>query len=329
MPSPPLVVPDRAHRIASRQEGLLSIDQCRSSGVTRQQAARLVAQGRWSRPVRGVYDVGVGGDPARDRLDRARRRASLLGPLACPGTVATGVAALVLHGVHGAPPDVRPEVTVPDGSARRGPDPVRVRRLRLRRWSEVDGVACALPEDALAQAVPALPRYRAVAMMDSAGHRGLVSRAGLDRAREKSGDLVGAAARRSWWDECDPRAESPAETWARLGCVDAGVAPDALQLRLVTSSGLVVARVDLAWLLPGDSALLVEIDGRDVHSRLDAVVADRARQNRIAGRRTLVRRYTGRDAWDGTVAREVAAVLAAEGWFPQRPPVDHRFVLPS
>ncbi|MDO8145805.1 MULTISPECIES: type IV toxin-antitoxin system AbiEi family antitoxin domain-containing protein [unclassified Isoptericola] len=328
MPSPPLVVPQRARRIAARQEGLLSTDQCRSSGITRQQAARLVAQGRWRRPVRGVYDTGVPGEPGRDRLDRARRRAALLGPLACPGTVATGVAALVLHGVQGAPVEVRSEVTVPDGSARRGPGPVRVRRLRLRRWAEVDGIACALPEDALAHAVPTLPRYRAVAMMDSAGHRGLVSRALLDRAREKSGDLAGSAARRPWWDECDPRAESPAETWARLSCADAGVAPDALQLRLVGESGRVVARVDLAWLLPDGSALLVEIDGRDAHTGPEALVADRIRQNRIVGRRSLVRRYTGREAWNGTVAREVARLLAAEGWHPHRVPTDHRFVLP-
>ncbi|WP_240930373.1 hypothetical protein [Isoptericola sp. BMS4] len=250
-----------------------------------------------------------------------RLRSAAIGPLAYPGSVATGAAALALHGVLGLPTDIRPEVTLPDGTSRAGRSTVRVRRLPVRRWDVVRGIPCVTVEDALAQAVPELRRHEAVAVMDSALQGRLITRDGLERAHDAARGRPGAGRTHPWWDEADGAAESPAETWARLSCRDAGVPPDALQLMLVDGPSLhgrFLARVDLAWLLPDGRALIVEIDGQDPHSTPEALFRDRARQNRIVTDRTVVRRYTGTDALRGTVAHEVAAFLRSTTWTPGR-----------
>ncbi|WP_277213608.1 type IV toxin-antitoxin system AbiEi family antitoxin domain-containing protein [Isoptericola croceus] len=319
MPARPLAVPDAVRFFARSQEGLVSARQCRRAGLTGQQVHRLVASGRWSRVLRGVYDTGEPGDLDLDAYDRRRRRSAVLGPLAYPGSVATGVAALVLHDVQGSPQAVTPEVTFPDGTPRRGAGPVVVRRMPLRRHASPMGVPCAVVEDALVQAVPTVGRLHAVALMDSARQRRAIGRATFGRAADRAGRRPGGLARAGWWSSSDARAESPAETWARLTCADAGCGPDLLQLPVDDATGREVARVDLAWLLPDGGALLTEVDGEAVHGTLAALHRDRERQNRIVGRRTIVQRFTGGEAWDGTMAGRVREVLTAERWHPQAP----------
>lgn len=318
MSRPPAPLPPALRRLAVRQAGLVSLRQCAEHGVPADRVTRAARSGRWRRVARGVYDVGAdvgtAGPADLDRYDARRRRAAVLGVLAHPGAVATGLCALVLQGVRGAPVDVRPEVTFPDGSAREAATPVRVRRLPLRRWTFVDGLPCCVVEDALAQAVPCVDRRHAVALMDSALHRRTVSSDGLARAHDAARGRPGVERTHRWWSEADARSESPAETWARLTCADAGVPPDTLQLVVVDRQGRFLARVDLAWFLPDGRALLVEVDGQEVHSRPEALFDDRARQNRIVTGRTVVRRYTGRDAWRGSLAAELTQLLGAAGW---------------
>jgi hypothetical protein len=275
-------VPTSLLELAARQEGLVSLAQCTKHGVSRQQVAGLVRRKEWDQVVRAVYDTGyvIAGDV--DPYDRRRRRAAILGLLAHPGSVATGVCALVLRGVRGAPIDVEPEVAMPTGAPRAPRPPVRLRRVLVETWDDVGGLPCASVADALVQAVPRLSRFDAVALMDSAARH----RPGIARTH-------------AWWSQADARAESPAETWARLSCADLGYPPDVLQLPVAGRDGRVFARVDLAWLLPDGGALLVEIDGRDAHSTPSAVFSDRLRQNRLDTRRTIVRRFTGSEARRG------------------------------
>lgn len=170
-----IVVPPSLALRAACQQGLVGIDQCREHGMSDHQVAALVRRGRWRRAMLGVLDTGI--PSARDDgpLDRDRRRGAVLGPLAFPGSVATGVASLVLQGAQGAPRRVPPEVTFPDGSPRRSSKPVRIRREQLRRWVVVDDIPCVLAGLALAQAVPELGRRDAVALMDSVRYRRLVT----------------------------------------------------------------------------------------------------------------------------------------------------------
>ncbi|PFG44487.1 hypothetical protein ATJ88_3212 [Isoptericola jiangsuensis] len=303
-------MPDRLRALATRQEGLLAVRQCVAAGMTREQVAALLRTTDWGRPARGVVDLGVPG--GSDDVEHRRRRAAVLGLLAHPGSVATGLCALVLHGVQGAPLTVGPEVSLPTGAPRRARTGVRLRRTSIAEAVEVDGWRCVPPGQALAQAVPELGRRHAVALMDSALHRGVVTPGGLALAHRASRGRRGVARTHAWWGEADGRAESPAETWARLSCLDAGVPPDVVQLPFV--AGGVVGRVDLAWRLPDGTWLLVEVDGQDVHAAPAAVYRDRRRQNLLVTPRTVLRRFTGTDAWHGRVGEHLGRVLDDAGW---------------
>ncbi|WP_148220717.1 type IV toxin-antitoxin system AbiEi family antitoxin domain-containing protein [Xylanimonas cellulosilytica] len=320
----PPPVPAPLVDLARSQAGLVSTSQCVSAGMTRQQVVERAGRKEWERVTRGVYDTGVH-DPEMNLWDRRRRRGALIGPLAFPGSIVTGTPALVLQGIEGTPQEISPEVTIADGSSRVGQGPVVVRRVPLTRFDVVDGVRVATVEDALAQAVPRLGERHALAVMDSALHHGLVDVAGLARAHAAAAGHRGVARTHEWWGLADGRAESPAETWARRACLRLGIPPDVLQLEVVSANGDVVARVDLAWLLPDGGVLLAEIDGRDEHSTPAALLWDRTRQNLLASRRTIIRRYTGREAWTGALATPIQRVLRSTGWRPR--PVPDRVVL--
>lgn len=281
--------------------------------MTRGQVARRLDRKEWEPVARGVLDTGVVvATTVSETFDLRRRRASVLGPLVHSGGIAVGVSSLVLQKVKGAPIDVVPEIAVPKARPRTGGGPVRVRRILVPSPVDIDGILCAPLRDSLALAVPALGRLDAVAMIDSVGHQELLDEPGIVAARGMTTGRRGARASWSWWDDTDPRAESPAETWARITCLDLGCPPDAVQLWIVGSGWR--ARVDLAWLLPDGTLLIVEVDGAEEHSTPEALFEDRRRQNRIDTRSTLVRRYSGSDARSGRLATEVRAILTAGGW---------------
>lgn len=302
---------------------MISVRQAVQHGLSRQQVSDAVQRGDWRRVVRGVYDLSaVVRLMDRHPVDRRRRRAAILGALAYPGSVVTGVCALVLHGIMGAPATVVPEVSFPDHSPRTPRRPVRLRRVNVEHPLLINGILVAPIIDALAQAVPTLERRYAVALMDSAQSQGRISPAGLRQAHDLSRFRRGVSRTHSWWAESDLRSESPAETWARLACLDAGIPPDVVQLPVISPDGRVVARVDLAWLLPDGRWLMVEIDGRDEHETPLAVYRDRSRQNRILVGRAVLQRFTGTEASDGTLVREVAALLRSARWRPASPHPD-------
>ncbi|MCW5952281.1 MAG: type IV toxin-antitoxin system AbiEi family antitoxin domain-containing protein [Propionibacteriaceae bacterium] len=317
MPRRPPALPGELAAIACLQEGLISARQAIQHGLSRQRASEAVQRGDWRRVMWGVYDLSPV-VPLIDRnpIDRRRRRAAFLGALAYPGAVVTGVCALVLHGIMGAPATVVPEVSFPDRSPREPRHPVRLRRIRVDRPVLVDGIAIAPMIDALAQAVPTLERRHAVALMDSAQLQGKLSPAGLERAHDLARFHRGVRRTHSWWAESDRRSESPAETWARLACADAGIPPDVLQLLVLGPDGRMLARVDLAWLLPDGRWLLVEIDGCDEHDTPAALYRDRARQNSILTDRTVIRRFTGKETQDGTLVNNLTSLLRNARWHP-------------
>lgn len=265
----------------------------------------------------GVYDLSpIVPLIERHPIDRRRRRTAFLGALAYPGSVVIGVCALVLHGIMGAPATVVPEVSFPDRTPRTPRHPVRLRRVRVDHPVLVNGVPVTPVIDALAQAVPILDRRHAVALMDSALSQGKLSPAGLERAHALARFHRGVGRTHSWWAESDPRSESPAETWARLACLDAGIPPDVLQLLVLSPDGRILARVDLAWLLSDGRWLLVEIDGRDEHDTPAALYRDRPRQNSISTDRTIIRRFTGKETWDGTLVADLTPLLRNARWHP-------------
>jgi hypothetical protein len=327
---PHLPLPSGLIDVVRDQEGLVSTAQCVAAGVTRQRLGRLVTAGAMVRRRRRVYEVaGVLPAPRSDgeAMDRARLQRALEGPLAHgPTAVATGLAALVLAGAQGVPLDFTPEVAFPGGSSSSAMTTgVRVRRTPVRSVASRNGIHYVPPQIALVQAVLEVERWRAVALMDSVRHRGVLGERQFARARSSAARRPGAARTRTGWDACDPRSESPAETKARLDCADLGMAPDVVQLD-VLCAGRVGARVDLAWHLPDGTWLLVEIDGIEWHQDRRDVLRDLTRQNRILTTGVLLRRYTGTDAMTGTLARDVAAILTAHHWHPAPNPPAHLWV---
>jgi hypothetical protein len=117
----------------------------------------------------------------------------------------------------------------------------------------------------LADLVPRPDHRTAVFLLDSALHVSLIELAEIPpQVPERVLAVV------------DGRAESTAESLARLRSTDAGIAPEALQYVVLDGRDF-VARLDLAW--PARKVAL-EVDSRH-HDEPAALYRDRARQNRL------------------------------------------------
>ena len=142
-------------------------------------------------------------------------------------------------------------------------------------------------EHALAQALPGLPRDHAVAVLSSALNTRKLDRAGLAKVRQLLRRRRDAGPVLGWLDLADGNDESPAETFARLSCIDHGVPPDRVQV-VFHKDGRFLARCDLGWILRDGRWLVVEIDGIGPHSTQEALVKDAPRQNRLLATERIV-----------------------------------------
>ena len=327
-------LPLHARTIAGKQAYLLTRAQLIQSGFTVNMITRRVSLGILVRVARGVYDTLAtpvamrtthwarqqGWSPASGVMDHVRKRTALIPVLAGgKSAISVGIGALVLHGVHGAPQQYVGEAVV--GADRRGPCPgARFRECDLARDPVMkEGVRVAHIEDAMARAVLALSgkpqgRNYAVSLMNDARHSRLITGQGMVAAQHITRGKRGCAAVHAWWDLARADMESPAETWGYLSLLDAGCEPDAVQLALHDEQGLFMARVDFAWLLPQGQLMAVEIKGKDWHG-LDQMVHDDMRLNQFAGA-VEVLQYSGTQAMNGTVAKEMSWRLLRAGWRP-------------
>lgn len=326
MARPLPLLPPELSLVATRQQGLLTIAQCEAHGVDRGRRARLVGARRLWRVARGVLDTR--GDTVATRIaareyDHVRlRKVWLAQLLAGPDAVAVGQAALVAAGVHGVPWEFTPEMAYLDGRYGRSTEHVTIRQVNLgSRHFERNGLRFTEPERALAQAVPALDRRTAIAVLDSARHLRVVDAAGLARARATAAGRRGSVRADPWWDESAEGAESVLESLARLDCADAGVPPDELQVEVRGPDGRLLGPGDMGFHLADGRLLVVEIDGAGVHSDLDALFRDRSRQNdlvTLGG--VVILRFTWKEVRvPGTVGTAVRAVVRRE--WPGRPPL--------
>ena len=310
-------IPPAVTELAARQEGLLSVQQCQALGLDRRRVRRLVRDGVWRREGKRVIDTDPTPPSTRvrdDYFDHLRRRSAVKGLLVQPGAAAVGAAALALHGVAGLPRQVEPEVSYPRGVRHRGLDGVIVRQYANFRSQQYGSWRIARIEHALAQALPEMSRDHAVAVLSSAlnkrklSHAGLVKVRRLLRRRRNAGPALG------WIDLADGNDESPAETFARLSCVDHGVPPDRTQV-VFHKDGRFLGRCDLGWLLRDGRWLVVEIDGVGPHSTHEALVRDAPRQNRLLAtdRIVLLRFKPADNDQPGGVGAVVASRIAELG----------------
>lgn len=159
-------------------------------------------------------------------------------------------------------------------------------------------------------------------MLGSVLHQGFLDLSALDQVRDMLRHRRGSVRALGWFPLASALDESPAETAARLSCLDRGVPPDGQQVTF-TLAGVALARVDLAWRLPGGRYLVVEIDGRAFHSGQEMLADDSARQNGLVGTdRLVVLRYPAAEALGGgSIGPDVAARLTGLGWTPSAAPL--------
>lgn len=152
----------------------------------------------------------------------------------------------------------------------------RHRRAQPFEVGVIDGCPCVSLEEALLTAAGALTHEALVCVLDAALHRRLLTTARLDTLLDGSSRRRHVAALGRAAALADGRAESPAETLARLLLLPhlPGLVP---QVQVHDVGGWPVARLDLA-----DEALrlAVEADGRAGHAGEQMVAKDRRRDAR-------------------------------------------------
>lgn len=295
--------------------------QCYAAGVDRRRIHRLVRHGVWRREGDHVIDTDPVPPSTRvrdDYFDHIRRRSAVKGLLVRPGSAAVGAAALALHGVAGLPRHIEPEVSLPRGARHRGRDGVIVRQYGNFETEQYGSWRIAKIEHALAQALPRLSRDDAVAVVSSALNKGLIDQAGLVKVERLLHGRRDAGPALGWLSLANGKDESPAETDARLSCIDHGIPPDRVQV-VFHKDGKFLARCDFAWLLPDGRWLVVEIDGVGPHSTPEALVKDAPRQNRLlaTGQIVMLRFKPADNDQPGGIGAAVAARLEElGGWTP-------------
>ena len=204
------------------------------------------------------------------------------------GAAFSGRTAAWLHGLDLAP-DTAIEVTVPTASK-----VTRRAGFRVRRSVQFErSVARGLPVTSRVQTVVDLARsllfVEAVAVLDAALRRRLVTRAVLVEWADTNPRRRGVAQLRQALELAEPAAESPMETRLRLLLELAGLPKPWVQPILRDELGTFIARPDLYYPL---HRLVIEYDGSTHRDRL---VSDNRRQNRlyVAGYRVL--RFTAGD----------------------------------
>lgn len=310
----------RLAALARGQSGLVSVDQAEAFGLADASRRRLMASGRWTRVATNVFDTGQV-DPRLHPLDTARLRAPWLGLLSVRGSAAVGLGALAMLGAQGLPRQIPAEVALPRARHGRNRDGIRVRQYNFAMHTRVVGNRrVAAPEWALAQALPDLDRFQAVAVMDSMLHRGILDTDELARAHDHARGHPGIATRHDWFDQADGRAESPPESRARLMADDAGITPDDLQRDLFDDSGAFLGRGDLLWYLGDGRWLVVEVDGAEFHTGDQALRRDTIRQNGlIASGTTILRFYPDALRHPGPYITRLRPLLDRYSWRPNRP----------
>jgi very-short-patch-repair endonuclease len=280
-------------RVAAGQDGLVTLEQARSAGLTLDEVHRLCRNERWRRLSRTTYLMTPDAPEAVLRRARIRSAVASLGPAA----VAVLNTAAELHCLAGLRRSEQIHVSLPGCRARPrrlGQPELVVHQLVVPRAQQVrvDGITVTSPLRTVADNLLVANRYDGVSLLDSALNLGLLTDDELPAVLPLLRGRRGAVAARTRLAEADGRAQSPLETRVRLRCVDGRVAPEQLQHQIRDVHGHLLGVADLAWL---GARLLGEADGRGPHGGPEAVYADRRRQNALTNAGWRILRFTWTD----------------------------------
>ncbi|MGV0799677.1 hypothetical protein A5633_18750 [Mycolicibacterium elephantis] len=275
-----------------RHDGVITLAQARSAGLTHKVVQRRVASGRWRRCTPGVYFV-------EDRLftDAARIRAAVWGY--GPQAAASGLTAAWWHGLSRFAPDLV-EVTVPRNSHGRRHDGSRVRRRDLEPSDVVERDGLRLTALDLTVLEAAVQRGGGARLMDSALQRH-VDLGQLWRAQLRNKGRYGSPRARRLLYAASDGARSEAER---------------LLLKLLRDARITgwkanypfgPYQIDVAF--PA-LKIAIEVDGWAFHSDEEAFQRDRTRQNHLILNSWHVLRFTWLDLVEYP-QRVVAAIRSA------------------
>lgn len=276
------------------QDGVLTLSQARSIGISKDATNRRVRAGEWIRCSPGVYFVDD-----RPFTDRSRVRAAVWG--FGDTAAASGLAAAWwLNLTHFAPVVV--EVTVPRNSNGRAREGCRLRRRDLRPCDVVerDGLrVTALPLTAIEAAVR---RGGGPKLMDNALQRHTDLRK-LWAAHLRNKGRYGSPAARRLLQAADNGTKSHAERlFARL-LKQAGITG--------WKANQMVVGYEVDFLFQ-DAKLVIEVDGFAFHTDPEAFERDRRKQNALILAGYQVLRFTWLDLTE--YPERVIALLKRAIW---------------
>ena len=273
---------ERLARLATRQQGVVSVGQLYEMGFDQFAVARRVQAGRLHRLHRGVYAVG------HKTLNRnARYLAAVLA--AGDGAVLSHRSAAILWGIHRSDA-AKIDVTVPRTCGFRSTRTIAVHRPRLTPAATTHaGVRVTTPGRTLQDLATAVPRRTLEKAAEMA--EGLRLHVDLDPRHPGAARLDAVLGRH----DLRRTTRSPLEDAFLRLCDDHGIP------RPQVNAQVEGFEVDFVW---PDARLIVETDGRSYHATPEAFERDRARDARLTAAGWRVVRFTERQV------REEAGAVA-------------------
>jgi very-short-patch-repair endonuclease len=277
---------DRAvTRLAQRQHWAFHQRQLRAIGGTRTMVNDRVDAGSFIRLTHNVFAL-AGRPPTWQRQYKAAE-------LCIPGAAIADRPALLVHGLEGSKV-LRPSLAVAHASSTRCAI-ADVRRASDLRTTEIGGIRVTTLAQTLVDVVPLLPIHASEAFFDDALLSGRVTVEDLD---ERAASRI--AMRRPGGHDAAALVDDRRDTaWVELDSI----------LELLTSRLLralppgttFVHQATMPWWGPGEGrvdiyipawGLIIELDGRRWHARVQAFDADRWRDNVAVANGHVVLRFT-------------------------------------
>jgi Transcriptional regulator, AbiEi antitoxin/Protein of unknown function (DUF559) len=267
----------RIAETATRQRGVVSLDQLADAGISARAASRRSARGRVHRLHRGTYAVGHEGIGEGGRL--------LAAVLACgPGAMLSHLSAAALWGLREPMPRVI-DVLVPCETGRKI-DGIRARRCRYPDPSEItehEGISCTTPARTLVDAAGVSGRWPLRRMIEQAAFRRLLDIEAIDLALERARGRRGVPMLRGLlvpWRAGDgslPRLRSLLEAVLLPALLEGGLPHPRCNARLRVLGEPM--EIDMLW---PERRVVVEADGRAAHDTEAAFHGDRRRDQLFA-----------------------------------------------
>ena len=281
-----LPVEARIHALAESQHWVLSLTQLQVAGLTGDAVRRRAAKGRLHRIHRGVYAVGRPQLSARGRW--------MAGTLAYgPTAVLSHASAAELWGIHrSARPQVHITLPSPYGRARQGVEAHRSSTLTEADVARVDGIPCTSVARTLVDLGDYAKRREVERAVDQAEVLRLFDLRAVQDALGRAGRRRGAGVLRAVLADYAGPTPTRRELEERfLALCRGGSVPIPETNAWITLDDGVAYQADFLWRAEG---LIVETDGRDVHTTRSAFEHDRLRDQRLTLAGYTVVRFTWR-----------------------------------